>query len=580
MSRCSAIRTAPRWLLLVVLWGTVLGCRPAASRQDAAPPSPPVGQEARRDDSAEPTTAAWFVDVAGQAGVSFVPRNGQEAGHCSILETLGVGVALFDYDRDGQWDLFVPGGGQFGPNREIRGLRPALFRHDGEWHFREVTEPARVQAAPFYSHGAYAGDFDGDGFPDLLITGYHGLLLYHNQGDGTFVEVARQAGLISNAWSTSAAWGDMNGDGYLDLYLVHYVDWSFDKDPFCGPSPQRRDVCSPTEFNAVPHRFFLGNGDGTFRDASGEVGLVEGGKGLGVVAADFNLDGHLGYYITNDTTPNLLYRNDGQGHLSEIGLISGAALSDTAMADGSMGVDLGDFNLDGKPDLWVANFEDQTFALYRNEGDFVFQHVSALTGISRTRGVYVGFGTVFFDFDLDGDEDLFVATGHVMYHPQNSSTRQHPLLFENLAGKEFVNVASRAGPYTQDVHVGRGVALGDLDDDGRPDLVVAHTNEPVALLRNESRTEGHWLRVRLIGTRSQRDAIGARVRIQTGSRNQIRQIKGGGSYLSSSDPRLMFGLGPARSVDMVVVDWPSGVTQTLRGVPADQTLTVVEPPQD
>jgi hypothetical protein len=525
----------------------------------------------------ELNTSARFVDVAPQAGLAFIPRNGQEAGHCAILETLGVGVALFDYDGDGSLDVFVPGGGEFGPARQVRGLRPGLFRRDGPWHFGEVTDPAGVAAAPFYSHGAIVGDYDNDGFPDLLITGYHGLLLHRNQGDGTFAEVACAAGLVSDTWSTSAAWGDVDGDGNLDLYLVNYVDWSFAKHPFCGPSSEQRDVCSPTEFDAVSDRFFLSNGDGTFREASTEVGLVEGGKGLGVIAADIDLDGDLDYYVTNDTTPNLFYRNDGHGHLEEIGLVSGASLSDTAMADGSMGVDVGDFNLDGKLDLWVANFEDQTFALYRNDGDCVFQHVSGVTGISRMRGVYVGFGTVFFDFDLDGDEDLFVATGHVMYRSRNSPYQQSPLLFENRGGKEFVNVAARAGPYLQAPHVGRGVAVGDLDDDGKPDLLVAHTNEPIALLRNETATDHYWLQVRLIGTRTNRDAIGAVVRIRTSTGTLVRTVKGGSSYLSTSDRRLIFGLPRSRTVDAVEVRWPSGTQQVLKTVLVNQTLAVQEP---
>jgi hypothetical protein len=445
------------------------------------------------------------------------------------------------------------------------------------WQFTAVTDPAGIAAAAFYSHGALAGDYDNDGFPDLLVTGYHGLALYHNQGDGTFSEVAQQAGLMRDTWSTSAAWGDVDGDGVLDLYVVSYVDWSFDNDPYCRASHGARDVCSPTAFHAQPHRFYRGLGDGKFCEASQAVGVVDGAKGLGVIAADVDMDGHLDFYVTNDTTPNLLYHNDGHGHLREVGLSSGTGLSDTAMADGSMGVDLGDYNLDGRPDLWVANFEDQTFALYRNEGDCLFQHVSGLTGIARNRGLYVGFGTVFFDFDLDGDEDLFVATGHVAYHPRNSATRQQPLLFENLAGRTFVNVADQAGPYTQTAHVGRGVALGDLDDDGRPDLAIAHTNEPIALLRNESRTTGHWLRVRLIGTRSPRQPIGARVRLRTADGSQTRQVKGGGSFLSSSDPRLMFGFHQASHVNELEIAWPSGVTQRLQDLPVDQTLVVIEP---
>ncbi len=522
-------------------------------------------------------TAARFVDVAPQAGLEFVPRNGREANHATLLETLGVGVALFDYDGDHDLDVFFPGGGYFGDEREILGLPPALFRNDGRLRFTEVTQQAGVAAAPFYSHGAFVGDYDNDGTPDLLVTGYGGLLLYRNNGDGTFTQVAEQAGLTDSSWSTGAAWGDMNSDGHLDLYLAHYVDWSFDNHPFCGPSPEERDTCSPTLFNALSDRFFLSGGDGTFRDATNEVGLVEGGKGLAVLAADLDLDGDLDYYVANDGTPNRLYRNQGKGRLEEIGIMSGAGLNEEAGADGSMGVDLGDFDLDGKPDLWVANFEDQSCALYRNQGDCLFQYVSSQTGVSRLRGVYVGFGTVFFDFDRDGDEDIFVSNGHVVYHSPNAPYRQRPLLFENQKGKQFVNVAPQAGAYTRAPHVGRGVAMGDLDHDGDVDLVVAHTNEPVALLSNRSKSEGHWLRLRLIGLTSHRDAVGARVRIQMGRRTQTRQVKSGASYFSSNDPALSFGLGQRNAIDRIEIDWPSGRKQTLPSLSADQTVIVHEP---
>jgi hypothetical protein len=560
------------WLLLPLL----VGCAGDPAGDTRAHDRPTV-RERPSDPTPAVTTAAWFEDVASPAGINFVPRNGQEAGHCSILETLGVGVALFDYDGDGDVDLFVPGGGRFGAQQEVLGLPAALFRNEDGVRFSEVTAQARCGDAPFYSHGAVVGDYDSDGMPDVLITGYNGLLLYRNNGDGTFRENAEAAGLLDDTWSTSAAWGDMNADGVLDLYVVNYVDWSFDNHPFCGPSPTQRDVCSPGDFDAISDRFYLGNGDGTFREAAREVGLEFGGKGLGALAADVDLDGDLDYYVTNDTTPNFLYRNDGQGRLEEVGLISGAALSDMAQADGSMGVDLGDFDQDGLPDLWVANFEDQSFALYRNDGDCMFSHVSAPTGITSARGVYVGFGTAFFDFDRDGDEDLFASTGHVMYHPRNSSIRQLPLLFENRSGQKFVNVAARAGPYMQSRHIGRGVALGDVDDDGAPDLAVAHTNEPISLLLNRSKCDGHWLSLRLIGTTCHRDAVGARITVSAGGLTLTRQVKGGSSFLSSNDPRVLVGLGPSATIDRLEIHWPSGATQTLTDVPADRKIVLLEP---
>ena len=362
-------------------------------------------------------TSARFIDVTLQSGVTFTYRNGQEADNAAIVESLGGGVALVDYDGDGDMDLFFPGGGEFGPDQQIHGRPSALFRNDGGWRFTEVTQLAGVSRAPYYSHGIAAGDFDSDGFPDLLVTGYGGLQLFQNQGDGTFQEVSASAGLNDRLWSSSAAWGDFNGDGHLDLYVTHYVNWSFKNHPYCaGPKKGQREVCPPREYQPLPDTLYTSNGDGTFRDVSREVGLrVEGeglGKGLGVLLADVDVDGDLDIYVANDTVPNFLYRNNGQGHFDEVGLMSGTSLSESGTSDGSMGVDLGDFNLDGLPDLWVANYERESFALYRNEGNCNFQHVSQSVGLTDVGGVYVGWGTVFFDFDRDGDEDVFVSNGH------------------------------------------------------------------------------------------------------------------------------------------------------------------------
>ena len=524
-----------------------------------------------------PETAAKFVDVTDHSGIVFTYRNGEEAGHFSILESLGGGAALFDYDTDGDLDLFLPGGGKFGPNRDILGLVPGLFRNEGDFRFTDVTHDAGFFDAAFYSHGAAAADYDQDGYPDLLVTGYGGLLLYHNQGDGTFAEVAGVAGVVGDLWSSSAAWGDIDNDGDLDLYVANYVDWSFENDPYCpGTVPGQRDICPPKTYEPLPDYYFSNNGDGTFRDDSQAVGLQDIGKGLGVLIGDFDNDGDADVYVANDTVPNFLYRNDGSGYLEDYSMLSATALSDKGVAEGSMGVDLADFNLDGQLDLWVANYERESIGLYRNEGNCSFQYVSQSTGITAVDSLYVGWGTVFFDFDRDGDEDVVVSNGHVVRFPENAPLRQRPLLFENQGGTRFENVAPAAGDYLTRQHMGRGLAMGDIDEDGDVDLVISHTNEPVALLSNESGNDNNWMSLRLIGTTSNRAAIGARIAIRSGGSRQWRQVKGGTSYASTHDPRVFVGFAQATVVDEVEIHWPSGLTQTLTGLPVNRVVTIIE----
>ncbi|MCA9070658.1 MAG: CRTAC1 family protein, partial [Planctomycetaceae bacterium] len=419
---------------------------------------------------------------------------------------------------------------------------------------------------------------DNDGFPDFLVTGYGGLRFFHNLGDGTFEEVSQSAGLTDTLWSSSAAWGDLNGDGVLDLYVAHYVNWSWENHPVCRGYRTPRDVCSPQQFAPLPDTVYLSQGDGTFREATKEMGLRSDGKGLGVLMADLDLDGRIDVYVGNDTVPNFLYRNTKNGKLEDESLTSGASRNSRGLPDGSMGVDVGDYNRDGRPDLWVANYENETFALYRNEGDGFFQHVSQAMGVTAVGQLAVGWGTVFADFDLDGDEDLFTSNGHVVRYPHNVPVNQPPFLFENMAGEHFVNVAPSAGDYLKAPHRGRGLAAGDLDRDGDWDLVISHQNEPVSLLSNESPTaKNHWLTIHLTGVISNRDAVGTRVTLQTANGEFSRQRKGGGSYASTHAPDLHFGLGTSEHIERLVVHWPSGRLTELENLSADQHLDLVEP---
>ncbi len=542
-------RTRGCWLAATLLFVCAEGCpsSPSPPPLVLAAPSPPV----------------QFVDQAAAWNVNARYENGQESGLYAILETLGGGVGLFDYDRDGRTDLWCVGGGAFARTSHTpTGLPCTLFRNRGP-RFENATTLSGITAPSHYQHGVAAADYDQDGFVDALITGYGGLQLWHNLGDGTFEDVTALSGLNADTlWSSSAAWGDLNQDGHLDLYVVHYVNWSKENDPPCFTHGDQREVCSPLVFEGLSDSVFEADGSGSFLDQSTEVGLVEGGKGMSVLVADLDLDGDVDLYVGNDTTPKFLYENV-NGQLRERGLMSGVSLSKLGAAEGSMGTDLGDFDLDGLPDLGVANFEDETFGLYKNLGGLQFEHVSHETGLDRIGQAYVGWGVVFGDWNLDGDEDVFVSNGHVVRHAHKAPVKQLPVLMENLAGKQFQNVADLSGAYFRTAHPGRGAAAGDLDLDGDLDLVVSHVNQPVAVLENQGPLVSRSLTVELTGTKSPRWSIGTVVRLITTQGAQIRQWRGGGSFASTSDPRLLFGIPAGQFPVRLEISWPSGLRETI-----------------
>ena len=510
------------------------------------------------------------MDVTKTTNLRHRFENGEDAGERAILETIGGGVAVIDFDVDGFDDLFFASGGQLN-NKTVSGLGCGLRRSRAAQEWVDVTELAGASCSGIYTHGTVAGDLNDDGFSDLLVTGYYGLALLINQGDGTFVDQTKSAGMIDPLWGTSAAFGDFDSDGTLDVYIAHYVNWSFDNHPDCK-SGGKPDVCAPGIFTGITDVVWMNQADGTFARKATEVGLVQEGKGLGVIATDFTQDSKIDVYVANDTTNNLFYMNTG-GMFEEIGLANGTAVDDMGTPQGSMGLCTLDFDSDLKSDIMVSNYENQAFALYKNDGDANFRYATSTTGLMALGTTYVAWGSCASDYDLDGDEDVAIANGHVM---KSDPPEQLPLFLTNLGNSKFQGQVFPSDSYFSQKWRGRGLGAFDMDRDGDLDLVFTHVNQEAVLLSNQTQSEGNWWILKLVGVQSNRDGIGARVIIEGNQRKLLRTINGGGSYLSQNPYYIHWGLPKGESVKQVTIEWPSGVKQVITNVPSQTRQTIIE----
>jgi enediyne biosynthesis protein E4 len=525
-----------------------------------------------------------LVDVTAKSGIKFVHTSAPEKRY--IVESMSGGVLLVDYDRDGWPDIYLTNAPTVELALKGQKARSALYHNNHDGTFTDVTERAGV-GYPGFAMGGAVGDYNNDGWPDMYVTCLGGNVLYRNNGDGTFTDVTKAAGVSDGRWSAGAAFGDYDGDGFLDLLVANYVDFKLTDLPGFGSSPTCKfrgiDVqCGPRGLKGAGDSLFHNNGDGTFTELAKQAGTDDSGGyyGLGVVWSDFGGRGRLDAYVANDSTPNFFYRNEGQSKFAELGLESGTGVSGDGSEQGSMGVAVGDYLHTGRFSIFVTNFADEYNTLYRNEGNYDFADVSGAAGVTQSSRPYVGWGTGFFDLDNDGWLDLLVVNGHV--YPQidtlssGARYRQPKLLHINLGDGTFCDASQQAGPALSVPRTSRGAAFGDLDNDGQVDVVVNDLDGPPMLLRNEGGDGNHWVTLELAAMKGNRLAIGARLRIVTGSVVQTEEVRSGASYLSQNDLRVHFGLGKYAKIDLLEIRWPSGKVEQIKDVAADKFYAILE----
>jgi enediyne biosynthesis protein E4 len=555
-------------------------------------PSPPIHAAASTNPEGSVPVPGNFVDVTEKLGIHFK----QEASQTSkkyLLETMGSGVALFDYDNDGRLDLFFANGARIEdptpkgtiPQKDDKKYWNRLYHQKADGTFEDVTEKAGL-AGTGYSTGVAVGDYDNDGFDDLFVAGYGHSTLYHNNGDGTFTDVTASAGVAGSGWATSAAWVDYDNDGRLDLVVARYMEWDFD-DIYCGQREEGfRSFCHPDLFRPASVLLYHNDGNGKFTEVASKAGMGKPGKGLGLAIADYDHDGWMDILLANDSIPEFLFHNKGNGTFEEVGLVSGMGLDGSGGTFAGMGVDFADYNNDGWPDVIITDLANQKYALYQNAGDGTFDYSTLTTGLGAITLLHSAWGVRFMDYDNDGWKDLFVVQSHVMDTIQLNEPhlryRESPLLLWNEKGKKFLDVSMQSGEVFQQKWAARGLAIGDIDNDGKIDVVITENDGPAWVLRNETPTRNHWITLKLVGVKSNKDGIGAQIKITTADGAQYATVTTAGSYQSSSDKRVHFGLGSASAVTQAEIHWPSGIIQVLKNPPVDQILAVTEassPPQ-